>query len=1008
LEHFNNPEWVERQIEKNRSKLESASPAHKEILQIRIKRYEEQLKELRAAETETEAPDAAAEPQAVEDETAETDTTGPDSTDFGIAGDNLGGTDRKEHEDYHGRGRFPDVISSIAGEIGAGVRPDGRFDLWSVVENVPGNRIETSHGEIYITKDGILVIIDSRFQKDHAGRGELAVYARTTAKAQHELTELRGWIDFVVDKGVARETILSGEADLGRILRNYMNGVGESLTPEQLAARRQEVFRQKDYLHQNGLEAEATSLREQSEQQAGMTEIDSLAVKNGKSALIIYADEETDWNGALNNLLTLREELEARGYTVRNTRVGSVDSLIEKIELYTEANPVDLLIIGAHGRQRAMILGNGLDGELTLQNAHRLYGVNSSLAMGGTIVLKSCSTARGEGLEKNMANTVAGIFSQAEHVFAPRVTAGSRFVFDTDNQVAGIKYDNAEGAGSISSVNLRTHDTNLTERGYDAIAGRRIAEEIIRTIDRADMDFIISSEGEKTAPEEIFNSSEVMGANAGELRKGETVTVMVNGRSYEVTAEDGANLMEALENTISPADYAIVEKAAIAEFGEAILPHEANSFAGRRSDKAAIKIDLDGRIVYMNSTVTVRKSDAAAAEAGALQWAHTHPKTHEHHDEFLPDIAAAVKVADHLGVGLETIVQHIGERGEDGQVEQIMRLRFAGEQPILEKLNSATGKYALAHEFNRKDVAAIREAPMVTVSTLPADGPRESMFAVSIRGRAITAILKPVGDDMEFTLKHSITQEQTARTADGIGEGILKAAPASFAPIVTSFGAVALPLETGQDIGSLEGIVQEIEETGAPSTESMRTLLENRAGPNQGVNVLVYEAGTVDEPVQDLLDEKQNKKTFLRVVVIKKGAEGTIAKRIGDAIRDQVGDVEIAQVAVALKGQEDQQAQEQEILDYLNRYQEKPINMPSIVVLEQNSENNLRLNMANMLLSMLGNTPCFVGLGYDDENAFSKVRSLLDRIGGYFRVIEQVSEGLSEIFKAIRSTLSAV
>jgi len=405
------------------------------------------------------------------------------NNDFGIAGDNQGGTDRKAHEDYHRRGMFADVISDIAREIGANVRADGRFDLRSVVENAPGRRIKTSHGEIYITEDGILVIIDSKFKKDHAGRGELAIYARTEAKAQHELTELRGWIEFTVNKGLAtREAILNGEVDLGQILRNYMNGIGENLTPMQLVNRRQEIFRQRDRLHQQGLEAERGLQQRQSH-------------PHRKFAIIVYADKSTDWNGALGNLVELRNELESRGYTVRNTRVDSVDSLIESIGLYTTEQAADLLIIGAHGTQQSMHLGNGLDGQLTIQNINRLDRMQDRLAEGSAVILQSCSTARGEGFEGNMANAFAEIFPQAEHVFAPRVPAGPRFIFDANNQVAGIKYDNNEGAGVITRINLRTHDTNLTESGYDAVVGRRIAKNIVETIDEADMDFIISSEG---------------------------------------------------------------------------------------------------------------------------------------------------------------------------------------------------------------------------------------------------------------------------------------------------------------------------------------------------------------------------------------------------------------------------------------------------------------------------------------------------------------------------------
>ncbi len=177
--------------------------------------------------------------------------------DFVIAGDNLGGRNRSDHVDYHRQGQFSEIISDIASQIGATVRTDGLYDLRSVVANAPGRRITTSHGEIYLTEDGILVIIDSRFQRDHAGRGERAIYAKNASKVKHELVELKGWIEFAVKKGlVTEEEVLNGQVDLGRILRNYMNGVGENLTVDQLVSRREEIFQHRDRLHRQGIEAE--------------------------------------------------------------------------------------------------------------------------------------------------------------------------------------------------------------------------------------------------------------------------------------------------------------------------------------------------------------------------------------------------------------------------------------------------------------------------------------------------------------------------------------------------------------------------------------------------------------------------------------------------------------------------------------------------------------------------------------------------------------------------------
>jgi len=415
-------------------------------------------------------------------------------------------------------------------------------------------------------------------------------------------------------------------------------------------------------------------------------------------------------------------------------------------------------------------------------------------------------------------------------------------------------------------------------------------------------------------------------------------------------------------------------------------------------------------IAFMNSTVTVKASDKEIAKADLLRWAHTHPKRHTSPDEFLADILAAVKVADYLDVNLEKIVQHIGERGDSGQVEQIMRLRFVNGDFILEKLNNETGEYTLEHRFDRQAVATIQQTPAVLMSRLPTGEPQESVFTAVIDGLVVTGMRKSVEGGIEFTVEHSITQEETASVPERV-EGVLDdfTDVVPVAPIFTPLiGATGPQLKTGQDyIGNLEHIAQELK-TGAPSTESMLAFLENEAGPNQGVRVLVYEEDTVDDAVRALA-EKPGKKTFLRVVIVGKDAKGaTMEERIERAISDQVGEnVEIAQIAIALKGRENESTQERNIHGYLKKWQNEPNKMPSIVVLKQDSEDNLRLNMANMLLSILGNKPCFIGLGYD-KTSFKSLRSFFDQIGGYFRAIEELSEGISEIFKAIRSTIIAV
>ena len=157
---------------------------------------------------------------------------------------------------------FAWVIGQIANEIQAPTRVDGRFDLRSVVEKAQGQRIQTKFGELRIEQDGVLVIIDRRFQKGHAGRNEWAVYAADGPEAQHEITELRLWAEFAIKKRIITpEQLRYGLS--GTKLRAWMND--PSLRASARAAR-QILIQAKVYMfHQEGLLAEARAGRRETE-----------------------------------------------------------------------------------------------------------------------------------------------------------------------------------------------------------------------------------------------------------------------------------------------------------------------------------------------------------------------------------------------------------------------------------------------------------------------------------------------------------------------------------------------------------------------------------------------------------------------------------------------------------------------------------------------------------------------------------------------------------------------
>jgi len=127
---------------------------------------------------------------------------------------------RMEHAAYHTKvvGENARVLQLIAEEIGADVTATGDYDFRKAIMDIeagqnPGrlrirrdnmnNIIITlkpdrrylimTNQEDPITGERELILIDDRLGADHAGRTRNQVYARSIAKALHELSELREW-----------------------------------------------------------------------------------------------------------------------------------------------------------------------------------------------------------------------------------------------------------------------------------------------------------------------------------------------------------------------------------------------------------------------------------------------------------------------------------------------------------------------------------------------------------------------------------------------------------------------------------------------------------------------------------------------------------------------------------------------------------------------------------------------------------------------------------------------
>ncbi len=126
----------------------------------------------------------------------------------------------KDHQRYHDEGNFSEVIQKIAEEIKAEKRSDAKYDLRAAAMKNDDQKILTSFGEVRIEGDNVLIIVDSRFGKDHGGLDELAVYARNEQKVVHEISEVRDWRTFALKQGIATASDIE-QRQLGQKVRAW-------------------------------------------------------------------------------------------------------------------------------------------------------------------------------------------------------------------------------------------------------------------------------------------------------------------------------------------------------------------------------------------------------------------------------------------------------------------------------------------------------------------------------------------------------------------------------------------------------------------------------------------------------------------------------------------------------------------------------------------------------------------------------------------------------------------
>ncbi|MCA9393437.1 MAG: metallophosphoesterase [Candidatus Omnitrophica bacterium] len=197
---------------------------------------------------------------------------------------------RASHLFAHQQGGFAPILADIAAEIGI-VESDGVYPFVPEVRARGGRIALANGGRLELTADGILTVIDPRFQGDHAGRGtyQLAVYARNEAKARHELAELRALIATARELGVISKT--ETNAQLGAALQAWANDA--SVDDSERLARQNRLITAAHQAHRLGLiaEGQAQTARQAAEPvllTRPVSGFDITIASDGAQALRIY------------------------------------------------------------------------------------------------------------------------------------------------------------------------------------------------------------------------------------------------------------------------------------------------------------------------------------------------------------------------------------------------------------------------------------------------------------------------------------------------------------------------------------------------------------------------------------------------------------------------------------------------------------------------------------------------------------------------------------------------
>jgi len=282
-------------------------------------------------------------------------------------------------------------------------------------------------------------------------------------------------------------------------------------------------------------------------------------------------------------------------------------------------------------------------------------------------------------------------------------------------------------------------------------------------------------------------------ANAGILREGQVITIIINGKEYEIKGEEGKGLLELAIEKISNEEEKGELMAVAAKYGgklpyEAgikIVPSENGNVTFEFSSKASIEI-RNGELYNPNVT---RKF----VEGENIISIHTHPSRMLNIKEMGRDVIAAIEIENICG---RAVPEYVLQATEGGVIMSVLR-RASAERFTLAEINGG-----IEHEIGALNIN-IRGSELLVEPETENKNVMTRTITLNIGNMLMEArvVIKQVGQVYEITINTYKPEEVKGRPEElfkdrfpHITSGL---PPEGYVPYALAPGRHNLPAELG-------------------------------------------------------------------------------------------------------------------------------------------------------------------------------------------------------------------